>query len=492
MLNRREFLGGAFAGAALSATAAKPNILLVLMDDLGYPSLGCFGNQIVPTPNLDRLAAQGIRFTDAYATPQCTPTRATLLTGQYTSVNKMWHVIPPYHYPNARMAEPVHRANLDRSAFNLAKGMQAAGYATACIGKWHLTNSEDGDYSGLNASGAKYYGFDTVATPRVKRDEYSTGDKGVDRFTDEAIAFVRKNSGRPWFCYLAHHSIHQIVAAPDAIVRKYLDKGFPAKGLNNATYLACIQHFDAAVGRLVKAIDDQKLGENTLVIFMSDNGGQYRIWDFKVPPVSAGQPVKLNEAMPAFSNAPLRMGKGSSYEGGIRVPMIARWSGTIRPGQTCHTPVHIVDFLPTFFEVAGARKPEGYRTDGVSVAPLLHGKQMAPRTLYWYQPFYDIRWLATPSAMIREGDYKLIEFFGDYISEKDSVYRTDGKVELYNLREDIGETNDLASTMPDRVAAMRRKLHAWIDSSGSAIPKLNPAYNESEPLVEAKGQPPVR
>jgi arylsulfatase A-like enzyme len=266
---RRRFLAAALGAAAGAAAAPpsprKPNILLVLMDDLGYSSLSCYGNQQVPTPNLDRLASQGIRFTDAYVTPQCTPTRATLLTGQYTAVNRMWHVIPPYHYPGARIAEPVCRAGLDRGAFTLAKGMQQAGYATACIGKWHLTTNDDGNYGGLQPEAARFYGFDTVATPPKSAREFSTGDKAVGRFTDEAIAFIRANRERPWFCYLAHHSIHGVVSAPDALIRKYRDQGFPAEGLNNATYLAAIEHFDTEVGRLVKAVDQLGLASSTLV-----------------------------------------------------------------------------------------------------------------------------------------------------------------------------------------------------------------------------------
>lgn len=488
MMNRRAFLGAA-ASAAWGAAGPAPNILLVLMDDLGYGSLGCYGNKLVPTPNLDRLAAEGMRFTDAYATPQCTPTRATLLTGQYTAVNRMWHVIPPYHYPNARVAEPVYGTNLAREAFQLAKGLKKAGYATACLGKWHLSNNSDGDYSGLTEEGARHYGFDTVATARRTAREFQTGDKGVDRLTDEAISFIRKNAGGRWFCYLAHHSIHQPVAAPDELVKKYRDKGFPAEGLNQSTYLACIEHFDRAMGRLVEAVDQAGLGERTLILFLSDNGGVYRTWKPKVARVEAGEPVKVEEGSPLFGNAPLRMGKGSAYEGGIRVPLMARWKGRIRRGETCGTPVHIVDLMPTFFDVAGAKKPAGYRMDGVSLLPLLEGRKIAPRALYFYQPFYDIRWLATPSAVIREGDYKLVEFFGDFISESDGTYRAEGKVELYNLREDIGESRDLAGVERARAERLRRKLHAWIASTGSAIPGLNPAYRREEPLVEAQGLP---
>lgn len=486
-------MGSVAASLTRAASPEAPNILYVLMDDLGWSSLGCYGSKLAPTPNLDRLASQGIRFTDAYVTPQCTPTRSTLLTGQYTAVNRMWHVIPPYGYPNGRVAEVPFKDNLERSDFTLAKGLKAAGYATACIGKWHLTNNDDGNYVGLNAAASHYYGFDTVATPLRSPKEHATGDKAVNRFTDEAIAFITANRDKRWFCYLPHHSIHGPVSAPDELVRKYREKGFPDEGLNNSTYLAAIEHFDAAVGRLVKAVDEMGLGSSTLVIFHTDNGGIFRVWNPKIPAVEAGQPVRMTEYSEAFSSAPLRAGKGSSYEGGIRVPMIARWTGTIRPGQTCRTPVHIVDLMPTFFELAGAKKPEGYRTDGVSLVPLLSGRALAQRALYWYQPFYDVRWLATPCAVIREGDFKLLEFFGDYLKEYPDYaeYIPEGRVELYSLRDDLGEKRDLAGKMPEKVASMRRKLHEFIKSTGSPVPKVNPRYDPRRPLAEARGQPPA-
>ncbi|MDX2150832.1 MAG: sulfatase [Bryobacteraceae bacterium] len=486
LMSRRRFIGA--LGAATPGWASqrtKPNILMVLMDDLGYGALSCFGNKLVATPNLDRIAGQGIRFTDAYVTPQCTPTRATLLTGQYTARNRMWHVIPAYQYPQGAVKEPPFRENLGREAFTLAKGLKEAGYATACIGKWHLTVGADGDYNGLRPDAAQHYGFDTVATPSAIPKEFSTGDKAVNRFTEEAIRFIGANKETPWFCYLPHHSIHNVVSAPDDLVRKYREKGFPAEGLNNATYLAAIEHFDAAIGRLIRSIDDSGLGQNTLVLFLSDNGGIFRSWKPNPPG------TRLEDGQPQLSNAPLRAGKGSSYEGGIRVPMIARWTGTIRGGQTCRTPVHIVDLMPTFFDLAGARAPQGYVTDGVSLTPLLQGKRIPPRALYWYQPFYDVRWLASPSAMVRDGDWKLLEFFGDYIEEMPAgaEYRPGVRLELYNLRDDPGERRDLAASMPTRAAAMRRKLHDWIRSTGSPVPGPNANYNPERPLLEARGMP---
>ena len=486
---RRNFVA-ATAGAALSPAvlrgAGKPNVLFILMDDLGYPSLGCFGNRFAPTPNLDRLAGEGVRFTNAYVTPQCTPTRATLLTGQYTARNKMWHVIPGYGYSRARVEEPPFRRNLSRDAFTVSKGMKAAGYATACIGKWHLTTNEDGSYVGLNPSASHYYGFDTVQTPAKDPREHAIGDKAVNRFTDEAIAFIERNRNRPWFCYLPHHSIHGPVAAPEPLVKKYRAKGYPETGLNNAIYLAAIEHFDTAIGRLLAALDRMGLRESTMVVFLTDNGGVYKSYGPK--PETTGQSLRMPVHETVFSNAPLRAGKGFSYEGGIRVPMIVRWPGVTKPGAVCDTPVHAVDLMPTFFEAAGGRTPEGYTADGVSLVSLFGGKSLRPRPLYWYMPFYDVRWLSTPNAVVRDGDYKLIEEFGDYIPE-DGVaeYRIGGRLELFDLSKDPGERTNLAERMPDRAARMSRQLREWIRSTGSVVPGLNPKYDPAHPLDETKG-----
>jgi len=493
--SRRDLLRatglGLFASSVPAQQAKRPNILFILMDDLGYPSLGCFGNKLVPTPHLDMLAAEGVRFTDAYVAPQCTPTRATLLTGQYTARNRMWHVIPWYGYQTARVEEPPFGESLSRDAFTLAKGMKAAGYATACIGKWHLTaNSPDGNYTGLNPQASHYYGFDTVQTPAKSASEQNSGDKAVNRFTDESIAFIEKNKAKPWFLYLAHHSIHRTVAAPEELVKKWSAKGYPTEGLNNATYLAAIEHFDAAIGRLLAALDNLGLRENTAVVFLSDNGGVYRSY-LPNPKMPENGAIHLAEGATEFNNAPLRAGKGSSYEGGIRVPMIVRWPGVAKPGYTCTTPVHAVDFMPTFFAMAGAKLPAGYVTDGVDLTPLLNGRgRIASRALFWYMPFYDVRWLATPSAIIREGDYKLIDFFGDYIDEdRHAEYQPVARLELFNLRDDIGERNNLASRMPERAAAMRKKLHAWIRNCGSPVPGLNPNYDPARALNETNRRP---
>lgn len=484
-LSRRTFtlaanLAPAALGASVQLAERRPNILCILMDDMAARALSCYGNPYVKTPNLDRLAAEGMRFTQAYVTPQCTPTRATLLTGQYTARNRMWHVIPYYATPWGRVEEPNYTESLPRGAFTLAKGLKAAGYATACLGKWHLTTGPDGDYNSLRPSGAPHFGFDEGVEGMPK--EVMAYDRGVNMLTDRAINFIQKNKDRPWFCYLPHHATHHVLAAPPELVAKYRDLGFPEKGLNNALVLASMEHADRGIGRLLEHV-----GGNTAVVFFTDNGGIYRRYDPK-PQRRPDGGWELTDPQYEFESTPLREGKGFAYEGGIRVPLIVRWPGQVKPGTICHAPVHVVDFLPTLFDMAGASAPRGYPLDGVNLRPLFDGRGAIPeRSLYWYMPLYDTRWAGTPCAVVRRGDHKLIEYFGDYFDGTRHVIGN--KVELFDLRKDIGETKNLAPDLPKLADSLRADLHAWIQSCGAAAPGLNARFDPARALEESKLRP---
>ena len=488
--NLRSALLFLVATLGFATDAPRPNILFILTDDQGWPTLGCYGNRHVPTPHLDRLAAEGARFTDAYVMPQCTPTRAALLTGQHTARNGMWHVIPWYGTPHGRLREPAFRENLSRETFTLAKGLRAAGYATGTAGKWHLTTNADGDYVSLKAAAATHYGFDFSAPPGP--GSVNAGDKHVNYLTDQAIDFITRNRDRPWFFYLAHHTVHGMVSAPEELVAKHRARGAPADGLNNATFLAALEHLDNSVGRLMAKLDELQQRERTLVVFLSDNGGVDLVYD--MAPFSERQgakpptPMQLTVQRQEFSNAPLRMGKGSHYEGGIRVPCLVRWPGVVAPGTVSDTPVHVVDWMPTLFAAAGARAPAEHPVDGTNLLPLLRGQAVNPRPLYWYMPFYELRWGATPSGIIREGDWKLIEFFGDWINPA-GRYTVGARLELYNLRADIGEKQNLAGTERPRAEAMRTKLRAWLKSIPAEVPAPNPAFDEARQLLETNRKP---
>jgi len=482
----RAFL---FLAATLATLAARPpNILFVLTDDQGSSSISCYGGTHVATPHLDSLARDGVQFTAAYVMPQCTPTRAALLSGQHTARNGMWHVIPWYGLPWAPVAEPMFREQFPRDAFNLAKGLRAAGYATGIFGKWHLTTGADGDYAALKPAAGPAYGFDYVAPrgPGTQND----GDKWVDHLTDETLAFARRQGDRPWFAYLAHHTLHGKVSAPPALVAKYRARGAPEEGLHNATYLAAIEHLDTAMGRLLAGLDQMGRRSDTMVVFLTDNGGVDTSW--QQPERRDGDdPVGLQlvQREQHFASAPLRAGKGSAYEGGIRVPCLVRWPGVAKSGLVSTEPVHVIDWLPTLLAAAGTSAPAGHVVDGVDLRPALRGEPLSARALYWYLPLYDLRWAAAPSAVIREGDWKLIEHFGDSFDAAQR-YRPGRKLELFNLRADLGETDDRAAAEPERARALSARLHAWIKSIPAEIPGPNPHTDRAKRFTESRVKQP--
>lgn len=470
------------ASSHASSPVVKPNILFILTDDQGWATLGCYGSKRVPTPHLDRHAAEGVRFTDAYVMPQCTPTRAALLSGQHTARNGMWHVIPWYGSPWARVTEPTFREQFPREIPSLPKTLRAAGYKTGMAGKWHLTTGADGDYVALKRESSLEYGFDFVA-PRGPGSQ-NAGDKWVDHLTDSAISFLREYQNQPWFFYLAHHTVHGTVAAPEALVNKHRFAGAPDTGLHNATYLAAIEHLDNSIGRLMAALDETSQRNNTMVVFLSDNGGldtSYAIPQTTNELDDESQSLKVR--VQEFDNAPLRSGKGSAYEGGIRVPCLVRWPAMVKDSQICETPVHIVDWMPTLLAAAGIKPPKNHMLDGVSLLPLLQGETIPPRPLFWYMPLYDLRWAATPCAVIRDGDWKLIESFGDSF-DASPRYREGHRLELFNLRDDIGETRDLATIDKQRAAKMSAQLHTWMQSIPAPVPGLNPFFDAKRKFEE--------
>lgn len=455
-----------------SEQASKPNIIFILMDDLGWSSVSTYGNRFVETKNIDRLAAEGMKFTDAYVTPQCTPTRAVIMTGQHTANNRMWHVVGKYFFPYQYLKEPEYLENLPRETFTVAKALKKEGYKTAIFGKWHLNvYGPDGYYTRLFKENAHHYGFDEV-DPMTEPSEYQAHtDKGVEFLTNQTIDFIERNRDNPFFVYLSHHTIHGPILAPDSLVRKYLDLGYPEEGVNHAKYLASIEHFDNSIGRIMNKLQETGLDKNTIVVFTSDNGGVDTYFD----------------------NAPLRYGKGSPYEGGIRVPFIVRWPQKITEGKIINTPIHAIDFYPTLVEMAGGDPAQYDFLDGLSLMPeLTESGKLDRETLCWYMPLYDAltysAWATTPAAVIRKGDFKLIKFFGDYvdISEGYKKHVPGKRIELYNLKDDIGEKNNLVNSLPELATQLEKELDAWIESTGAGLPSLNQNYNPDSLWVRGR------
>jgi arylsulfatase A-like enzyme len=454
------------AVAAPSAPAARPNIVFILVDDLGWADVGCFGSKYYETPNIDRLAAQGMRFTDAYAAcPVCSPTRASIMTGKYPARLRLTDWIPGEgNAPNHALLVPPWRQFLPLEEVTLARALKPAGYASASIGKWHLGGpayfpehhgfdlNVAGSDTGQPASYFWPYEGKTHTVPGLKAGG-QPGEYLTDRLTDAAESFIETNKDRPFFLYFAHYAVHVPLQAKAAVLAKYQAKR-PLGGQTNAVYAAMIESVDESVGRVLGKLEALGLNERTVVVFMSDNGG---LWP------------------QATSNAPLRAGKGHPYEGGIREPLIIRWPGHVRPGRRCSVPVCSIDFFPTLLELAGAPAPGP--VDGLSLAPLLRESGTLPRdALYWHYPHYWSGNLVRPSGAVRAGDWKLIEFYEDM------------RVELYNLKEDLGESRDLASARPEKAAELRGRLHRWRDSVDAQMPTPNPNYRPSSPKAGKQRQ----
>jgi arylsulfatase A-like enzyme len=436
---------GALSSAPLAAMQAadapkaeyKPNIVLILADDLGINDLGCYGRKDHRTPNLDRLASQGMQFTCAYtAQPICSPSRAALMTGKCPARLNLTNYLPGR--PDAasqRLVQPRIEGQLPLEEVTIAELLQNAGYATGLFGKWHL---------GGPGFEPKEQGFNvTVAPPANTKPTRDAGGKGEFAITVAAENFIEQYRDQPFFCYVPHNNPHIPLAAAPELVEKYRDAFHPV-------YAAMIETLDDAVGRLMAKVESLGLTERTIFLFASDNGGLH-VLEFP--------------GTPATHNRPYRAGKGYVYEGGLRVPLLVRWPGVVTAGSTCQTPIVLTDLVPTLLEAAGIEPAKTVGPlDGVSLTKVLRGESLPARALHWHFPNYTNQG-GRPAGAIREGDWKLIEHFED------------GGVELYNLMEDLGETKDLAASEPARADDLRGKLQAWQASVGARMPMPNPEFD---------------
>jgi arylsulfatase A-like enzyme len=445
--------------AACPAAERPPNIVFILADDLGWTDLGCMGSTYYETPAVDRLARGGMKFTNYYHCQNCAPTRAALLTGQYPPRTGVYTVgsLVRGEAKFRKMNVPENRTQLPLEKVTIAGALKDAGYATAIFGKWQL--GETPEYHPARR------GFDEAIISRGRHFDFETkppvevppGTYLADFLTDRAVGFIEKNKDRPFFLYLPHFGVHAPYQAKKELIARYQKKK-PAGGHRDPVYAAMIDSVDQSVGRILAKLDALKLAGRTVVIFSSDNGGV------------GGYEAAGVKARAVTDNAPLRGGKGMLYEGGVRVPLLVRWPGVIRPGTVCDRPAIHVDLFPTFLELAGARAPAGQPLDGVSLVPLWKdpGAKLPRDALYAHFPGYlegngPGNWRTTPVGTIRAGDFKLLEFFED------------GRLELYNLKDDIGEKNDLAAKMPDKVKELQAKLAAWRKAVGAAMPERKAA-----------------
>lgn len=437
-----------------------PNVILVLIDDLGATDLGCYGSKYYETPHIDALAKDGMKFTQAYsACTVCSPTRASILTGKSPARLHLTDWIAGHNRPNARLTIPDWTKFLPEHEETLAERLKSNGYATASIGKWHLGGAEhspekhgfDVNVGGTDkGSPASYFSPYKIATlPDGPEGEFLT-----DRLTSEAISFMEKNKDRPFFIYLPHYAVHTPIAGKPEVVAKYKAKE-AAGGHGNPVYAALVESVDDGIGRMRETLKKLALEENTLFIFTSDNGG-----------LSQQVGPKGWRHGPT-DNSPWRLGKGSAYEGGVHIPLLVAWPGVVEPASECEVPVISYDHLPTLLEATGTPLAEGQVVDGESLMPLLQQKDILKRqAIYWHYPHYHPG-SATPYSAIRAGDWKLIEFMED------------GRLELYNLIRDPGEADNVVAVEPDVAAELHRQLAEWREKSGAQMPVENELYDST-------------
>jgi len=489
-VDRRDFFRRVGIGAAMLALPGcanggrreargkkrgRPNFVFFLIDDLGWADVGCFGSSFYETPNIDRLAAQGMKFTDAYAAcPVCSPTRASIMAGKYPARVGITQWIGGSNSPTAY----EHQMALEE--VTIAEALREAGYATAFVGKWHLGSKDyypqhqgfDINIGGDSSGAPPSYFYPYKRGNRALNELPPGGEEGeylTDRLTDESLKWLEANKGKPFLLYLSHYAVHTPVQSKKELTDKYKAKAeklpeadgpklapvygnFKTKMVqDNPAFAGMVQSVDESVGRVMAKLEGMGVADNTVVIFMSDNGG--------LSTVPRGGPT---------CNLPLRAGKGWLYEGGIREPMIVKWPGVVEAGSKCGEPVTSTDFYPTMLEMASLPLSPRQHVDGVSLMPLLKGgKKLGRDAIYWHYPHYHGSG-NRPSGAVRAGDYKLIQWYED------------GAVELYNLRNDIGEKTDLAQKMPEKAAELKAMLAEWLKQVKAKMPASEPRNDFDE------------
>ncbi len=462
------------ASPSTVATERQPNIVFILADDLGWSDLAVQGSQYYETPHIDRLAAQGMRLSCFHNCQNCAPTRAALISGQYGPRTGVYTVgsIDRFDWQSRPLRPVDNITKLPRDKITVAQSLKKAGYATGMFGKWHL--GEDADHHpsqrGFDealVSAGKHFDFNT--TPKTA---YPRGQYLADFLTDHAVDFIERHKEGPFFLYLPHFGVHSPYQAKQELTDHFAPKA-AAGGHKDPVYAAMIASVDESVGRVMATLDQLDLTNNTVVIFSSDNGGV------------GGYAREGINGRDVTDNAPLRCGKGSLYEGGTRVPFVVRWPGVTRPGSSCDVPAIHVDIYPTFLEIAAVAPPPGYVLDGASLVPLFRDESasLSRDAIFQHFPGYlgsgANTWRTTPVTLVQVGPWKLMEFLEDK------------HLELYNLRNDLGERKNLATEMPEKTKEMHTRLVAWREAIGAPMPTPNeprPAAKQRKPGGKRKGK----
>jgi arylsulfatase A len=455
------------SNAVLANEPRLPNVLLILADDLGWADLGCYGADLHETPHLDRFATDACRFTDAYAMSVCSPSRASLMTGKHAARLHftIWAEGAEQGGPkNRKLLQADSIWNLPHTETTLATHLQQAGYRTAMIGKWHIgdwRHAAETHGFDINIGGTNWGAPQTFWWPYRGRGRFgdafryvpglglgTSGEYLTDRLTDEAIKTIDAAGDQPWFVYLSHHSVHTPIEAHQADVDHFDAKIRPSMHHQHGVYAAMVKNLDDNVGRVLEHLETRGLQDNTIVVFTSDNGGY------------VGSDTKSGRAMPVTNNAPLRSGKGSLYEGGIRVPLLIRWPGVTGQGSTCSEPVVLTDLFSTLL-AAARHTPTGVSTDSHDLRPLLDNPaaSLDRDALTFHYPHYYAT--TTPVSAIRAGKWKLFEYFED------------SHLELYDLTSDLAEERNLAESHADVAKRLHEQLRQWRNDVDAHLPRPN-------------------
>jgi len=461
------------------STVIRPNILFILIDDMGWKDLACTGSEFYETPNIDRLAREGMRFTDAYAAaPVCSPTRASLMSGKYPARLGVTNYIGAGTEKGKVIGTP-YVPYLSRDETSVAKALLEEGYRTLHVGKWHLggqTHLPEEHGFEVNVGGGHWGApkegyFSPYGMPFL--EDGPEGEYLTDRLTDEAITLINEPDQRPWFMYYSAYAVHTPIQAPAELVAKYEAKA-KAMGLDQSkaieegdfypcehkkdqrlqrrlfqsdpTYAAMVENLDTNIGRLMDALQEAEVDDNTIIIFTSDNGG-----------------LSSAEGSPTC-NLPLQEGKGWMYEGGLREPLLVKWPGVVEAGSKCDVAVTTPDFFPTLLDMAGVPARPEQHMDGETLVPLLEETGYLEREdIFWHFPHYGNQG-GTPGSAIRHKEWKLIEFFED------------GRLELYNLMLDPAETKNLVCEEPERARRLHERLQKWRGEIEALEPGPNPDF----------------
>ena len=429
--------------------SSKPNVVIVVIDDMGWEQLGCYGSSFYKSPNIDKLAESGVRFTNAYASaPVCSPTRAAVMTGKYPARLHLTDFIPGSDPQDKTLLTPQWQKFLPLEEVTIAEILKAEGYKTAIFGKWHLSKEKYG--SGSLSNNPDKQGFDEIfitlkpskGAPLGAWQEPEIDGHSTDTIMNRSIEFIQQNRNNPFLLVTSFNAIHDPLMEKASSIEKYAKDADSKLPVNNPVLGAMIERVDNAMGRLISSLEKYELMENTLLIVFSDNGGLVK----------------------SASQSPLREGKGWVYEGGIRVPMMISWKGKIKAGRESEQPVATIDILPTVLDLLHVQNKMS-TVDGVSLSPvLLNDSPLNRKALFWNYPHYHN---GPPSAVIRKGDYKLIELY-----DKSLTYQPDA-FELYDLKNDLGETRNLAAQYPEVVNELKKELSDWKKEVGAQIPELN-------------------